>query len=62
MHGVAVVTSKSTWMVGKELFLKNGFELVDEAPPYFELLVKKYANPSSPKFKGDWEKRLSQYS
>ena len=61
MHGVAVVTSKSTFMAGKELFLKNGFELVDEAPPYFELLVKKFNNAPSPEFKKDWEERLSQY-
>jgi GNAT superfamily N-acetyltransferase len=63
MHGVAVVTSKGTWMAGKELFLKNGFELVDQAPTDFELLVKKFKkNASLPKFKGDWEKRLNQYS
>jgi len=62
MHGVAVVTSKGTWMAGKELFLKNGFELIDEAPPYFELLVKKFSNDAPlPKFKGEWEKRLESY-
>jgi hypothetical protein len=34
----------------------------DKAPSDFELLVKKYdKNAPSPKFKGDWENRLSQY-
>jgi len=62
MHGVAVVTSKGTWMTGNELFLRNGFESVDQAPHSFELLVKKLENKPSPAFKGDWEKKLSKYS
>lgn len=62
LHGVAVVTRKGSFMAGKELFLKKGFEVVDKAPPDFELLVKKFnKNVPTPKFKGDWEKRLSQY-
>ena len=62
MHGVVVVTRKGSFMVGKELFLKNAFEVVDKAPPDFELLVKKYnINAPTTKFKGDWEKRLSRY-
>ena len=63
MHGIAVVTRKGTWMAGKELFVKNRFQLADAAPPDFELLVKKFnTSAPSPKFKGDWGKRLSQYS
>ncbi len=62
LHGVAVVTRKGSFMAGKELFLKKGFEVVDKAPLDFELLVKKFnKNVPTPKFKGDWEKRLSQY-
>lgn len=61
MSGVAVVTRKGTWMAGKELFLRNGFEVVDTAPPDFELLVKKFANVPSPIFPRDWGQRLSQY-
>jgi GNAT superfamily N-acetyltransferase len=62
MHGVAVVTRKGTWMAGKELFLKNGFEVVDTARPDFELLVKKFKKSApSPRFKGDWDKRLLKY-
>jgi GNAT superfamily N-acetyltransferase len=62
MQGVAVVTRKGSFMAGKELFVKKGFEVVDKASPDFELLVRKL-NKKAPslKFKGDWEKRLSQY-
>lgn len=63
MHGVAVVTRKDAWMVGKEIFLNMGFEAEDEAPPDFELLVKKFKKDApSPKFKRDWEKVLNKYS
>lgn len=62
MYGIAVVTRKGPFMAGKELFVKNGFEVVDIAPPDFELLVKKFnENAPTPKFKGDWGKRLSKY-
>jgi len=50
-------------MAGKELFLKNEFEVVDEAPPDFELLVKKFKKDTpSPKFIGDWKKRFKSYN
>ena len=63
LNGVAVVIRKGPFMVGKELFVKNGFEVVDKAPPDFELMVKKFSDgATAPKFKGDWEGRLSQYS
>jgi hypothetical protein len=63
MFGVSVATRKGSFMSGKELFVKNGFEVVDTAPPDFELLVKKFnKNASLPKFKEGWEKRLSRYS
>jgi GNAT superfamily N-acetyltransferase len=62
MHGVAVVTRKGVWMVGKELFLKNGFKLVDTAPPDFELLAKQFDDSPPPRFDVDWGKRLSKYS
>lgn len=61
MYGVAVVTSKGTWMAGSELFVKNGFELADRCPLSFELLVNKFTNVPSPRFAGDWEKKLAQY-
>jgi N-acetylglutamate synthase-like GNAT family acetyltransferase len=63
MNGVVVVTRNGPWLAKKELFLKKGFELVDKAPPDFELLVKKIKKSAhSPRFRGDWGERLSQYS
>ena len=62
MHGVAVVTRKGSFMAGKEIFLKKTFKVVDSMPPDFELFVKKFDKKApTPKFKGNWEKRLSQY-
>lgn len=62
MDGIAVVTSKGTWMAGKSLFLKLGFSIVDTAPPSFELLVKKFRKQAeNPKFKGRWQKKIANY-
>jgi len=62
MNGVAVVTRKGPWLAKKELFLKNGFELVDKAPPDFKLLVKKIKkNAHSPKFQEGWKEKLIKY-
>jgi ribosomal protein S18 acetylase RimI-like enzyme len=48
--GVAVVVTTRTWLPKKEIFLKHGFEKVDEFPPHISLLVKKFKkdapNPS----------------
>ncbi len=61
-YGVAVVTRKGAWMVGKEIFLKKGFEVVDTAPPDFELLMKRFQkNAPAPRFKGHWEEVLKKY-
>jgi len=52
MHGVAVVTRKGSFMAKKDIFIKKGFEIVDEAKPDFELLALKFNdNIKSPKFK-----------
>ena len=46
LYGIAVVTRKGSFMVGKEIFLKNGFKVADSTPPDFELLVKKFSEDS----------------
>ena len=62
MLGVAIVTRKGSFMVGKELLIKHGFEVVDKAPPDFELLVKKIDEKSpAPTFKGNWQEKQSKY-
>ena len=60
MLGVAVISSEGSFMAGKDVFLKNGFESVESAKPSFELMVKVLKKGLLPKFK-DWEKQLSKY-
>lgn len=60
MLGVAVVTSERPWLVGESIFLKNGFDTVDEAPPSFKLLVKKFDDAHSPSFVHDWERKMKR--
>ena len=62
MDGVAVMTRKKSWLAGSDIFLKSGFEVIDTAPPDYELLVTKFrASAPNPEFKGDWDKRLKKY-
>ncbi len=58
LDGVATVTSDMTWLTGKKLFLKNGFDLVDTTPPGFELLVKQFKDVAPPSFPRNWDRRL----
>jgi ribosomal protein S18 acetylase RimI-like enzyme len=61
-HGVAMVTSSGNWLANKKLFLKNGFDIVDQTPPSFELLVKRFDDDAPlPAFPQDWDKRASRY-
>ncbi|MFX1511378.1 MAG: YoaP domain-containing protein [Promethearchaeota archaeon] len=62
MLGVAVVTRKGPFMAHNALFLKKGFEVVDDAEPDFELLVKKFDDKSkNPKFKSNMNESLKKY-
>jgi GNAT superfamily N-acetyltransferase len=61
-YGVAVVTRQGAFMAGSEIFLKNGFKIVDSAPPDFELLVKKVKpDVPDPVFRGNWNEKLLSY-
>ena len=61
--GVAVMVRDGPWMADRRLFLANGFAPVDTAPPDYELLVRKFdSRASNPAFKGDWDRKLEQYS
>jgi L-amino acid N-acyltransferase YncA len=59
MFGVVTVCSGSTWLVKKGFFLQHGFEVVDKAPPSFELLARRFDTSVLPNFPQDWESRLS---
>jgi GNAT superfamily N-acetyltransferase len=62
MKGVATVARDRPWLAGSALFLKHGFEVVDTAPPDYELLVKKLDRSApNPRFRGDWRRRLKKY-
>jgi len=63
MLGIAVVTRKGPFMVGNDIFLNKGFEVVDSAEPDFYLLVRKFDDKSeNPKFKSDMKSYLNEYS
>lgn len=62
--GVAMITSSETWLTDKSFFTKHGFESIDQAPPSFELVVKRLKPDSSdsvPQFNHGWEDRAGQY-
>jgi GNAT superfamily N-acetyltransferase len=60
-HGVVMVTRKGGFLAGKKLFLKHGFEVVDHAPPAFDLLVKRFSDGPLPAFPRDWAERAERY-
>lgn len=59
--GVAMVTSADTWLADKAFFIKHGFVSVDQAPPSFELIVKRFNDDPHPRFNHGWEERSKQY-
>jgi len=51
MHGVAAVATEGNFLAGRKIYVKNEFELADEAPFGFELYVKRFSDDSPlPKF------------
>jgi ribosomal protein S18 acetylase RimI-like enzyme len=60
-HGVVMVASDGVWMAKKDLFLKNGFEEVEQAPPSFRLLVYRFDDAPLPTFPSDWEARQARF-
>jgi N-acetylglutamate synthase-like GNAT family acetyltransferase len=61
MQGVAVVTRKGPFMANKQIFIKKGFVVVDQAEPDFELLVLKFNHEAvNPKFK-NMRRTLEKY-
>lgn len=53
------MVSEGTWMSGRKVFLKNGFNICDKKGR-FELLVKKFADTPNP-YIIDWVTNLSIY-
>lgn len=62
MKGVAVVVREGSFMAKKDVFMKNGFTVVDSAPPDFELLVRKFEKGApDPRFNVNRDKMLKLY-
>jgi hypothetical protein len=62
MRGAAVMVRDGPWLADHRLFLANGFEPVDTAPPDYQLLVRKFDNGAvNPAFKRGWDRKLGQY-
>jgi len=61
LKGVAMVTSEKNWLAGKKLLLRHGFESVEEAPPAFNLMVKKFCDAPSPTFADNWEEKARRF-
>jgi hypothetical protein len=59
--GICVMTSDGPWMANKELFLKNGYTMVDRLGR-FELMVKQLENDRPLPQLVDWTKQLSKYT
>jgi ribosomal protein S18 acetylase RimI-like enzyme len=60
LNGAAVVSSEGAFMAKANLFKKNGFLVMDAAPPGYKLLVKQL-RPSIPPAFMDWQKQLQTY-
>lgn len=69
MKGVAMLTSSHTWLVGKEIFERNGFAEVASAPPSFQLMVHRFGSAPStalragpePTLPSDWDARAKAF-
>lgn len=59
MDGVVAITTQHGWCADSRIFLKNGFEVIDQAEPSLELVVKQLRKTEPPNF-GDWKKRLQR--
>lgn len=63
MKGVAVVTRKGSFMAGDGIFLKMGFQVVDEAAEDFHLLALKFdPEAQDPKFRSPSPEILEKYA
>jgi predicted GNAT family acetyltransferase len=61
MNGVAVVTTAKTWLPHSGLFMKHGFQKVDEMPPHLELYAKRFKdNAPMPRFNPVQKERLKE--
>jgi hypothetical protein len=60
-RGVAAVTKRGGHLVGKGIFLKHEFGVVDQAPPTFELMERKFGDDPPPALPHEREARQARY-
>ncbi len=60
-HGVAAVTKRGGHLVGKKIFLRHGFEVVDRASSACSLVARAFGDAPPPAFPQDWEQRQARY-
>jgi len=61
LSGVAMTTSEGNWMVGRKVLEHLGFESADQAPPSFNLMVRRFGREPLPSFPTDWEARRKSF-
>ncbi|MFX1374745.1 MAG: GNAT family N-acetyltransferase [Promethearchaeota archaeon] len=63
MHGIVGMSAdKGGWLPKSKIYLSHGFEMVDEAEPYFKLYAKKFSeNVTIPKFYPISEEKKKEY-
>jgi GNAT superfamily N-acetyltransferase len=63
MKGVAVMARQGPWLAGSNLFRRCGFDVVETAPPDYELLTLKFREDATPpRFRRIPEDNLKKYS
>lgn len=64
MKGVAVLTNPDTgWAPSKDIFIRNGFQFVEDGPYSFELYVYPFSEVGElPYFPNNWDERLVRFS
>lgn len=61
--GVIVITNPDTsWTPSKEIFIKNNFTKIADAPYGFELLINKFGDSPDPYFPDNWSERLEFFN
>jgi len=56
-QGVTMLTSDRVWLAHKQIFLKNGFTQIDQAPPSFQLMAARFGSGPDPSLPKDWDQR-----
>jgi len=59
--GVAILTSEKPWLLGKRFAEQQGFECVQQAPPAFSLMVKRFKKTPPPRLIDNTKRILQNF-